>query len=748
MARFFELFTMYVRGHLAGLAVFGFLLSSFCGVIPSPVFAQTSDEIMWNIEVDVNISVEQIERIAEIKLESGTYSLDPVNQSSGTLNVQGSGTFDGLREVLFAEMTPEFYLLGGPAEFNIVGNFNSEEFVVLVLETIPSSGYFWQLPPDSLFVELKPTIFEPKATGRGLPERQMMYLAAPQGGADQLKLVYRRALNIEEPSTRRISIQASEIPDAIDLSDPHPVPDFTGFAEIPAPIQPEMAEETAMIRSALPSSFDARDYGWVPPIRNQGSCGSCWAFGTVGVMEIAMKKSAGITADLSEQFLISCNNHGWTCSGGLTASMYHYDTLGKLQSSVGAVTEADMPYTQSNGVCAPKNHPYVLSGWHYANVACGDTPANCEFAMPTDEEIKRAIYNYGAVTAGVRVGTNWYAYTGGIQTASDSGATNHQIIIVGWNDSGGYWIVRNQWGVSDGEAGYRRMAYGISRLGEGASYDIYSPLTPAANDEIDTAEVINYDGGAVSQVFNVGTGGSTTSAGDPIVTKKIGRGSHSIWYSFYPAGNGTLKLSTAGSNYDTVLILYSGAPDSLKKVAYHDNRSTKNKTSVITYRNIKANTHYYIEVVGKGAGGSLKLEVAYNPRKPTYGRFSAAKALPRNMTSAVLRLDVEKTGIEKIDKQAFDVGPDRQIYHTVWYKFRPYKDGTLHVSINSNYPNAISLKDKGGGWKLLIPPNRNDPWTASVSLEGGKQYWIGSGSLDGSTSAHIMYLTLTYEPDA
>jgi C1A family cysteine protease len=747
MARLIELFAMHIIRHLIGLVGFGFLLSSFYGGMPLPVVAQVSDEVIWNIEVDLNISAEQTERIAGIKLESGTYSFDSANKSASTLNVQGSGTFDGLRQVLFAEMTPEFYLLGGPAEFTIAGHFNSEESIVLVLETIPSSGYYWQLTPDSLFWETESTTFEPKATGRGLPELQTMYLAAPQGGADQLKLVYRRASNIEESSTRRILIQASEIPDVIDLSDPLPLSDFTGFAEIPVPIQPELTEAPTSIRGALPSSFDAREYDWVPAIRNQGSCGSCWAFGTVGVMEIAMKKSAGITADLSEQFLISCNNNGWSCTGGLTASMYHYNTLGKLQAGVGAVTEADMPYTQSNGVCAPKDHPYVLSGWHYANAACGDTPASCEFAMPTVEEIKWAIYNYGAVTAGVRVGTNWYAYTGGIQTASDSGATNHQIVIVGWNDSGGYWIVRNQWGASDGEAGYRRMAYGISRLGEGASYDIYSPLMPAVNDEIDVAEVINYDGGAVSQVFNVETGGSTISAGDPVVTKKIGRGSHSVWYSFYPAGNGTLKLSTAGSNYDTVLILYSGSPDSLKKVTYHDNRSTKNKTSVITYKNIKANTQYYIEVVGKGAGGILELAVTYNPRKPTYGRFSAAKALPQNMTSAVLRLDVEKTGIEKIDKRVFDVGPDRQIYHTVWYKFRPYKNGILHISVNSNYSNAISLKNKNG-WELLIPPNGNDPWTASVNLEGGKQYWIGSGSLDGDTSAHIMNVTLTYVPDA
>ncbi len=715
-----------------------------------PVSAQFTDEIIWTVEFDVNIPFEQAERVAGIRLKGETYSVTAIDDTTSMLGVQGGGTFDGLRQLLFAEMMPEFYFLGGAIDLTLRGDFTSEQLITLVLECNPSSGYFWRLPSDSTFTETAQWTLESKAIGRGLPERQTLYLRAPQGGVNELTLVYRRAQDKEEAPTRRVFVQSQVIPETIDLSDPTPLPEFSGFKEIGTIIQPEPEEESAPVRGALPSSFDARNYGWVPAIRNQGSCGSCWAFGTVAAMEIAMKKAASITTDLSEQFLISCNNKNWSCSGGLTASMYHYDTLGKLQSSVGAVLESDMPYTESNGTCAAKSHPYVLSGWHYVHTACGDTQDSCEFVMPTDTEIKQAIYNYGAVTAGVRVGAYWNAYTGGVQTQSDVGNTNHQIAIIGWNDSAGYWIVRNQWGVSDGESGYRRMAYGISRLGEGASYDVYTgtPVEPASNDSISNAATTNYTGGYFLQTFTVNTSGSTTASNDPVISKKIGQGSHSVWYYFYPAGNGKLKLSTAGSDYDTVLALYSGSPGALKKLTFHDNRTKSNKTSLITYKKIKANTVYYIEVTGKGSGGNLNLSFEYTPAKPGNDKYSKAKALPRGMTETIIRLDVEKATTEKFDNWAFSTDTNGSIYHTVWYKFKPYSSKTLYFTDDSNYSSMASIvwlkSEDGRMMPGSVSEDERGGWTWHWDLTGGKQYWLGFGSREGSTTDHILYMQLNY----
>ena len=144
----------------------------------------------------------------------------------------------------------------------------------------------------------------------------------------------------------------------------------------------------------LPTSFDWRNYGIVPGLRDQGACGSCFAFGTVGVMESAIKLAGGPLPDLSEQFIVSCNKNSWNCdNGGLTAHAYHYNTLGKSQTVVGAVLESDFPYSATNGSCTVAfSHPYKLSGWKFITTN--------EFTMPTVDQIKAAIWTYGPITAG------------------------------------------------------------------------------------------------------------------------------------------------------------------------------------------------------------------------------------------------------------------------------------------------------------------------------------------------------------
>jgi C1A family cysteine protease len=228
---------------------------------------------------------------------------------------------------------------------------------------------------------------------------------------------------------------------------------------------------------ALPTSYDWRTYGAAPAVRDQGACGGCWAFGTVGIMESALKISGLPMTDLSEQFLISCNSDGWDCDGGLTAHMYHYDTLGQSQSSIGAVLEADKPFIESNGTCTVAyDHPYILSNWSFITAD--------EFTLATVDQIKTAIYNHGPVTAGICAGDAFNDYVSGVfstdeiaTTCTDGSEvyTNHQIILVGWNDNNGvdvdgYWILRNSWGAFWGESGYMKIKYGTSRVGEGPSY--------------------------------------------------------------------------------------------------------------------------------------------------------------------------------------------------------------------------------------------------------------------------------------
>ena len=223
----------------------------------------------------------------------------------------------------------------------------------------------------------------------------------------------------------------------------------------------------------LPSSYDWRTLNGVTPIKNQGSCGDCWAFGTVGPLESQILIKDGVTVDLSEQYLTSCNLDGWGCGGGWWAHDYHMSKAGQ-DGGTGAVLESSKPYTGANSPCGgPYNHPYKISSWAYVG---------SQSAVPSIQAIKQAIYTYGPISAAVYVGPSFQAYTGGIFNTSESGTVNHGIVLVGWNDDlgpdNGYWILRNSWGPSWGESGYMRIRYNMSQVGYAANFIQYAGGTP------------------------------------------------------------------------------------------------------------------------------------------------------------------------------------------------------------------------------------------------------------------------------
>ena len=220
---------------------------------------------------------------------------------------------------------------------------------------------------------------------------------------------------------------------------------------------------------ALPATFDWRDQGGCTPIRDQGGCGACWAFATLAPLESNILIHDGVSVDLSEQWLVSCNREGWNCSGGFWAHDYLMSTTDAC-GGAGAVTEAEFPYVASNAACAcPYDHPYLISSW-----AC---ISGSEFTTPSVAEIKQAIYQYGPVTCAVYVDDAFHNYTGGVFNACATGQSNHAVVLVGWDDNqgtSGVWILRNSWGTGWGESGYMRIEYECSNVGEGAAYVVYT----------------------------------------------------------------------------------------------------------------------------------------------------------------------------------------------------------------------------------------------------------------------------------
>ena len=220
-------------------------------------------------------------------------------------------------------------------------------------------------------------------------------------------------------------------------------------------------------RETLPNRFDWRDYVVLPPVRNQGGCGSCWAFSTLGALECIIKIKEGINVDLSEQWLVSCNQEGWGCLGGWFAHDYlqwKTDPCG----GTGAVIESEFPYVGWDASCeCPYAHEYLIDDWGYIS---GGTNA-----------IKQAIMEYGPVSVVVASsGFSWYS--GGIYDNCSADTVDHGVVLVGWDDSqgeNGVWFARNSWGESWGEdGGYMRIPYGCSHVADVAVYADYAAAVP------------------------------------------------------------------------------------------------------------------------------------------------------------------------------------------------------------------------------------------------------------------------------
>ncbi len=222
------------------------------------------------------------------------------------------------------------------------------------------------------------------------------------------------------------------------------------------------------LKGDIPVAFDWRDEVDLPPVKNQGGCGSCWAFGTVGPLECNITILDGVTEDLSEQWLVSCNRSGWGCGGGWFAHDYHQwrtDPCG----STGAVLEADFPYVAWDAPCGcPYPHPYHIESWAFIGTGS---------SVPGASLIKQAIMEYGPVSVAVYVNGAFHAYNGGIFNGCGEGTINHAVVLVGWDDNqgpSGVWIMRNSWGSGWGEGGYMRIPYGCSSIGYAACYVNYA----------------------------------------------------------------------------------------------------------------------------------------------------------------------------------------------------------------------------------------------------------------------------------
>ncbi len=204
---------------------------------------------------------------------------------------------------------------------------------------------------------------------------------------------------------------------------------------------------------ALSPSLDWRNYGgnnYVTPVRNQGNCGSCWAFATTAALEsfwLISHNTPNTDVNLAEQVLVSCAGAG-SCGGGYIdrASNYVRDT--------GLPPESYYPYTQTNGVCSS-----ALPGWQQVTDKTQGWGWVTTSSVTVDA-LKNALATYGPLITTMEVYNDFFYYTGGVyHYTSGSLAGGHAVLLVGYDDNAQAFIVKNSWGSGWGEQGYFRIGY-------------------------------------------------------------------------------------------------------------------------------------------------------------------------------------------------------------------------------------------------------------------------------------------------
>lgn len=197
---------------------------------------------------------------------------------------------------------------------------------------------------------------------------------------------------------------------------------------------------------------DAQDWTGkaTTPVKDQGSCGSCWAFSATEQIESDLILQHNVTEILSTQQLVNCRKNGgghrFGCTGGNTDKAYKV-----IEGMGGMDREVDYPYHQwaTLGFCKYKPDKAAAKVTDFAYVGRG-----------SESTMKQYVGSTGPLSICVAAGS-WHSYRSGILTSCDNNV-DHCVQVVGYGTDGStpYWKVRNSWNTNFGEAGHIRIKYG------------------------------------------------------------------------------------------------------------------------------------------------------------------------------------------------------------------------------------------------------------------------------------------------
>lgn len=183
----------------------------------------------------------------------------------------------------------------------------------------------------------------------------------------------------------------------------------------------------------LPDTVDWSKKGYVTHVKNQGDCGSCWAFSVTGGLEGQHFKKTGKLVSLSEQNLVDCDTANNGCNGGNRGKAYQY-------------------IANNNGINTEKSYPYVAKE-QTCNFSRSEVGATCKSfsRIPVGDELalQKAVASVGPISVGIRLVKEFSLYKEGVfDHKSCQSNERHALLIVGYGVFNGkdYWLVKNSWG--------------------------------------------------------------------------------------------------------------------------------------------------------------------------------------------------------------------------------------------------------------------------------------------------------------
>jgi C1A family cysteine protease len=418
-------------------------------------------------------------------------------------------------------------------------------------------------------------------------------------------------------------------------------PEGYGLGHMPPPVDlealnPEMMLATEAPPLGLPTAYDWRTspgYSAVTSVKNQASCGSCWAFGNIGAIESNYKKNiAGHpTLDLSEDNMIDIRDSGvnkychwpwiWTrCGGGNTWTATSYLTglvkkSATLQFAKGVLTEANDTYNSTAGYLNPKctaTRPNPIRRIDGTRWVSSDTTS-----------LKNAVYTKGPVVTAYYAespgGAHWYSSNTIYHYPGYAGSTNHEVLIVGWDDNKahptgggkGAWLIKNSWGSFNSMGGFFWLTYGSAKVGSDAMY--YTSTRPFnAKEQLYMEDLPGY-------LYNWGWGTATAYGLTVFVPLNTGEKlTHVEFYQPWASKAVTIKVwgtVTSTSSSATVSTLKASKTYTCQEPGYYT-------VALTTPIALTKGKKYAVEIKFTGAAGATNPIPVAGPYSGVVGSFA------------------------------------------------------------------------------------------------------------------------------